>query len=51
MNSQSTQQIPILLGGGHYKPPVYQEQIKKRPQPKVPALLRKDTPVYSKTSK
>jgi hypothetical protein len=44
-------QIPILLGGGFYTTPVYQEQIKKHPQPKVPALLRKDTPVYSKTSK
>jgi len=45
------QQIPALLGGGHYKPPVYQQQVKKKIQPKVPALLRKDTPVYNKTSK
>jgi len=45
------QQIPALLGGGYYKPPVYQQQVKKKNQPKVPVLLRKDTPVYNKTSK
>ena len=47
----SVQQIPALLGGGYYKPPVYQQQVKKKSQPKVPALLRKDTPDYNKTSK
>jgi len=46
-----TQQIPALLGGGYYKPPVYQQQVKKIVQPKVPVLLRKDCPVYNKTSK
>jgi len=45
------QQIPALLGGGFYKPQVYQQQVKKKTQPKVPALFRKDTPVCNKTSK
>jgi len=45
------QRIPALLGGGFYKPQVYLQPTKKKPQPKVPALLRKDTPVYNKTSK
>jgi hypothetical protein len=43
--------IPALLGGGFTKPPVYQQLVKKIVQQKVPALLRKDNPVYTKTSK
>jgi hypothetical protein len=42
--------IPALLGGGFKKPPVMPLLVKKIVQPKVPALLRKDTPVYTKTS-
>jgi len=45
------QQIPALLGGGFYKPQVYLQPTKKKSQPKVPVLLRKDTTVYNKTSK
>jgi hypothetical protein len=44
------QRIPALLGGGYFKPPVYQQPTKKIVQQKVPALLRKDYPVYTKTS-
>ena len=44
------QHIPALLGGGYYKPPVYQQLAKKIVQQKVPALLRKDSSVYTKSS-
>jgi hypothetical protein len=47
---KSIQRIPALLGGGYYKPPIYQQLAKKVVQRKVPALLRKDSPVYTKTS-
>jgi len=42
--------IPALLGGGFTKPITMPILAKKIVQPKVPALLRKDTPVYTKTS-
>jgi hypothetical protein len=44
------QRIPALLGGGFFKPPVYQQLAKKVVQQKVPALLRKDSSVYTKSS-
>ena len=44
------QKIPALLGFGQYKPQVYKPKNKKVVQRKVPALLRKDFPVYTKTS-
>jgi hypothetical protein len=44
------QRISALLGGGYHKPPVYQQLAKKVVQQKVPALLRKDSPVYTKSS-
>ena len=46
----STRKLPVLLGFGQYKPPVYQPKPKKKVQQKVPVLLRKDYPVYTKTS-
>jgi len=46
----SPQRIPALLGGGYFKPPVYQQLAKKVVQRKVPALLRKDSSVYTKSS-
>jgi len=46
----STRKLPVLLGFGYYKQPVYQPILKKKVQQKVPVLLRKDSPVYTKTS-
>jgi len=43
------QRIPALLGGGYYKPRQVTQPIKKTVQQKVPALLRKDHPVNTKT--
>jgi len=45
------QPIPALLGTGYYKQPQkHQAQVKKVPQTKVAALLKKD-PAITKTSK
>jgi len=47
---KSIQRIPALLGGGYHKLPVHQQLAKKIVKQKVPALLRKDCPVYTKSS-